>query len=113
MLTRLGVTNSFTKSYYVKLDSWTGEHDYKPVWYIDLDKELFWRGTTRAGVAAGMITGTLVTLVWKSTPALSGLVYELIPAFGLSFVITVLVSHFTHRPAAIEEMFAAMQETGR
>ncbi len=71
---------------------------------------LFWRGTTRAGVAAGMITGTLVTLVWKSSSALSGLVYELIPAFGLSFLATVLVSSWTRRPGTTEEMFAAMQE---
>ncbi len=74
---------------------------------------LFWRRTTRAGVAAGMITGTLVTLVWKSAPALSGLVYELIPAFGLSLAVTVLVSYWSRRPAATDQMFDAMQENRR
>ncbi len=74
---------------------------------------LFWRGTTGAGVAAGMIAGTLVTLVWKSSPALSGLVYELIPAFGLSFVMTVAVSRWTRKPAATDAMFDAMEETRR
>lgn len=39
LITKLGI-GGFTKSYAVKLDSWTGEHDYQPVWYIDLDKKL-------------------------------------------------------------------------
>ena len=44
---------------------------------------------------------------------LSGLVYELIPAFGLSLISTAVVSRWTRPPAATEEMFAAMQESPR
>ena len=42
---------------------------------------LYWKGVTRAGVFAGLITGTVVTFVWSLTPRLDALMYELIPAF--------------------------------
>jgi sodium/proline symporter len=74
---------------------------------------LFWRRTTAAGVAAGLVTGTAVTLVWKLTPALSSRLYELIPAFGLSLLVTVIVSRWTRPPAATGEMFAVMEEEAR
>ncbi len=55
---------------------------------------LFWKRTSRSGVIAGLITGTITVFVWKSVPALSELMYELIPAFFLSLLVTVLVSLF-------------------
>jgi sodium/proline symporter len=72
---------------------------------------LFWRRTTRAGVLAGVIVGTLTTLVWYYTPALKSRVYELIPAFVLAFLATVIVSLLTRPPADVEDMFAEMRET--
>jgi SSS family solute:Na+ symporter len=45
---------------------------------------LYWKRTTRAGVMAGMITGTLVTILWKLFLKEPTGVYELIPAFLLS-----------------------------
>lgn len=56
---------------------------------------LFWKRTTRSGVIAGLITGTLTVFVWKSVPALSGQIYELIPAFFLALAATVAVSLVT------------------
>lgn len=53
---------------------------------------LFWERTTRAGVLAGLATGTLVTIGWKLTPVLSGALYELIPAFAASAVAVAGVS---------------------
>jgi SSS family solute:Na+ symporter len=53
---------------------------------------LYWKGTTRAGVAAGMGVGTLVLVVWELTPVLQESLYGLIPAFLLSTVAVVLVS---------------------
>jgi sodium/proline symporter len=53
---------------------------------------LYWRKTTRWGVASGMIAGALVTVVWRlwlQTP--TGL-YHLIPAFFCAAAVTVLVS---------------------
>ncbi len=55
---------------------------------------LFWKRTTRAGVVAGLITGTVTVFIWKSIPALSELMYELIPAFFLALAATVVVSLF-------------------
>ncbi len=47
---------------------------------------LLWKRTSKAGAIAGMVTGSVVTVVWKSIDALSGAVYELVPAFVLAFV---------------------------
>ena len=61
---------------------------------------LYWSRTTRAGIVAGMVTGTVVTIVWKlflKTP--TGL-YELIPAFALACLAILAVSLFTRAPAA-------------
>lgn len=70
---------------------------------------LYWRRTTRAGVLAGFLTGTAVTFVWKLTPALSSLLYELIPAFAASLVVTVVVSLATRPPEDAEAMMRAME----
>ena len=56
---------------------------------------LFWKKTTKWGVLAGLISGTVVTILWKSHPVLKGALYELIPAFTVSFLLTILVSFFT------------------
>jgi len=69
---------------------------------------LYWRGTTRAGVLAGVATGTLTTIVWYLTPALKDRIYELIPAFLLAGIVTVLVSRFTGRPQGVEQDFRIM-----
>lgn len=53
---------------------------------------LFWKKTTKKGVMAGMITGTFTVIIWKSIPALSGWLYELIPGFFLALIVTFLVS---------------------
>ncbi len=70
---------------------------------------LYWKRTTRAGIFAGLITGTLVTIGWYLTPGLREIMYELIPGFIASFLATWLVSLFTE-PApdskrAFEDMF--------
>jgi SSS family solute:Na+ symporter len=70
---------------------------------------LYWRGTTRAGVVAGLITGTVTTIVWQYTPALEPLLYELVPAFGLSLAVTVVVSRMTRPPADADELLRSMR----
>jgi Na+/proline symporter len=69
---------------------------------------LYWRGTTRAGVLAGLLAGTATTIAWKLTPALSGRLYELIPGFAAGLVATLVVSRLTRPPGGVAEMFAAM-----
>jgi Na+/proline symporter len=53
---------------------------------------LFWKKTTKAGVVAGLLTGTITVFLWKSIPLLSELMYELIPGFILSLMVTLVVS---------------------
>ncbi len=69
---------------------------------------LFWRRTTATGVAAGLVTGTTLTFVWERTPALNGLLYELIPAFGAALLITITVSLLTEPPEEIDHIFRRM-----
>ncbi|MFW5947597.1 MAG: sodium/proline symporter [Gemmatimonadota bacterium] len=71
---------------------------------------LFWRRTTRAGVLAGLVTGTLTTFVWYLTPALKDRLYELIPAFAAGLVATVLVSLLTRPPEGVDRMFRTMTD---
>ena len=69
---------------------------------------LFWRRTTRAGVIAGALAGTLTTFVWYFTPALKDAVYELVPAFAAGLVATVLVSLMTEPPPETGALFRTM-----
>ncbi len=71
---------------------------------------LFWRRTTRAGVFAGLVVGTVTTIVWYFTPALKGMLYELIPAFAAGLVATVLVSLVTRPPTDADATMLAMEE---
>lgn len=70
---------------------------------------LYWRRTTRAGVIAGLLTGTAITFVWELTPALSSRLYELIPAFTGGLLATVIVSLWTRPPEDVDTMFASMR----
>jgi Na+/proline symporter len=69
---------------------------------------LYWKRTTRAGVIAGLVSGTLTAILWYLTPALKGVLYELIPAFLVSLVVTVLVSLATQPPDDADDMFEEM-----
>lgn len=70
----------------------------------------YWKKTTRAGVIAGLVAGTLTTLFWYYTPALKQTVYELVPAFAAGLLATVVVSLFTRPPEDTEQKFAAMEK---
>ena len=70
---------------------------------------LYWRGTTRAGVLAGMFAGAATVIVWKLVPALQ--LYELIPGFAAGLAVTWVVSKITTPAERVEEAFADM--TGR
>ena len=69
---------------------------------------LYWRGTTKAGVIAGLVTGTVTTIVWYLTPVLREFLYELIPAFLLAAFATWIVSRVTQPPEGVEEDFRIM-----
>ena len=69
---------------------------------------LYWRGTTRSGVLAGVATGAVTTVVWYLTPVLNALVYELVPAFILAGLVTVVVSLRSEPPTDVERDFRVM-----
>lgn len=56
---------------------------------------LLWKRTTKAGAVAGMLTGSIVTVVWKNVPVLKAALYELVPAFVLAFGAVYIVSIVT------------------
>ena len=70
---------------------------------------LYWKGASRSGVFWGLITGTLVTLIWYFIGPLKTALYELVPAFALSMVVTILVSRYTKKPDRVDEMFRIMK----
>lgn len=85
---------------------------------------LFWERSTYPGVVAGMLTGMGVTVFWYNLPTIKSFLpplpelldfllepalYELIPAFGSSIIVTVLVSCCTRKPEGAEEMFRVMK----
>ncbi len=64
---------------------------------------LYWRRLTKQGAIAGMISGTVAVLVWHNLLApLGGIfgIYELLPAFIISFLFIVVVSLLTPEPPA-------------
>ena len=53
---------------------------------------LFWRRTTASGVVAGMITGAIVTIVWRLWLKDPTGLYELIPGFFAATIAVIVVS---------------------
>lgn len=71
---------------------------------------LYWKRTTHAGVIAGIITGAVTVIIWNQVPYLKDLIYELVPAFSLSLIVTISVSLLTRKPDGVEEMFECMDK---
>ncbi len=69
---------------------------------------LYWKRTTKAGIFAGLITGTTVTILWYFIPVLKDFLYELIPGFIAAFAATWLVSLYTDADSDSEEAFRDM-----
>ena len=61
---------------------------------------LFWKKCNKQGAIAGMLTGTIVSIIWRETPILKNSVYELVPAFILAFLVTYIVSLITSKETA-------------
>ena len=75
---------------------------------------LFWKRMNRAGALAGMIAGGAMVFIWKFLIAPMGgafAIYELLPAFIISLVASVVVSLATAPPA--QEIVEEFEEVGR
>lgn len=55
---------------------------------------LHWKGATKAGAVASVISGTIVTLVWYRA-GLSYIVHPFLPGMVMSIVLLFVVSKFT------------------
>ena len=58
---------------------------------------LYWKETSRQGAIAGMLTGFIITLVWKIKGFSDSVIYELVPAFLLSSLAIYFVSKATKK----------------
>ncbi|QDA31701.1 sodium/proline symporter [Thermococcus indicus] len=70
---------------------------------------LYWKRTTKWGVVAGMVVGTLTTIIWKLYLKASTGIYELVPAFAFALLATIVVSLLTKPPEDVEEIMKAMK----
>ncbi|MED5548320.1 MAG: sodium/solute symporter [Pseudomonadota bacterium] len=59
---------------------------------------LFWRGMTRLGAIAGMVTGAVTVLAWIYILNLSGVMYEIVPGFIAATIAILVVSMVTKDP---------------
>jgi len=62
---------------------------------------LWWNNTTRKGVIAGLLTGSIVTVIWGSNDYLQSLVTERLSSFILAFLAVILVSKMTKKDKII------------
>lgn len=69
--------------------------------------ELTWSCLTRRGALAGMLTGFLVTVIWKLTGLSDSVIYELVPAFLLAGAMAWAVSRLDPRGLAEKRLGAA------
>lgn len=80
--------------YWLVLYAWAGlGASFGPVILLSL----YSNKVNKHGAIFGLIFGTLVTILWYNIKPLKELVYELFPAFLVSFVITYLVSLLTSK----------------
>ena len=58
---------------------------------------LWWKKTTREGIIAGLLTGSIVTIIWGSSEFLKLIVTERLISFVLAFIIVLVVSKLTYK----------------
>ena len=55
---------------------------------------LWWKGITRQGVIAGLLTGSISTIIWGSNPYLQSIITERFISFALAFIAIVVISKY-------------------
>jgi len=79
---------------------------------------LFWKRTTFSGALAGMVSGGVMVFVWKyAVRPIGGAwnIYELLPAFVVSFVFIIVVSLISKKPSEdiVKEFEAVSAKTAK
>lgn len=78
-----------------------------------LISSLYWKSVTRSAIVSGMLTGALITIVWRLYLKTSTGIYELIPAFlGASLVIAAVSLVQKKYSGASSESLNTGPETG-
>jgi SSS family solute:Na+ symporter len=72
---------------------------------------LYWGRTTRAGVMAGMLAGAATLILWEEIGPAE--LYELVPAFAVGLIVTVVVSLATRPPANAEALMGLTKTAQR
>ena len=68
---------------------------------------LYWRGTTAAGAIAGLIAGAATDIIWQNLHGGIFDVYEILPAFIVCLIVTIVVSLFTKKDEEVLAKFDA------
>ncbi|MET3695842.1 sodium/proline symporter [Bacillus oleivorans] len=72
---------------------------------------LYWRKITASGALAGMVSGAVTVMIWGNIEVLTKSLYEIVPGFILSLLVTVVVSKSTYkRNEEIEKEFDETME---
>lgn len=58
---------------------------------------LWWSKTTREGIIAGLLTGSIVTIIWGSSPFLKAIITERLTSFVLAFIVVIVISKLTYK----------------
>ncbi len=65
---------------------------------------LYWKRYTKWGALASLISGPVVTVIWHNIPVLKNAIYELVPAFLISLILSIIVSLLTKPPEEVMEL---------
>ena len=72
---------------------------------------LFWRGMTKQGAIAGMVTGAATVLLWIYVLDLSGVLYEIVPGFIVATLTIIVVSMLSKDPEShVTDYYDAMKD---
>jgi len=72
---------------------------------------LFWRGMTKLGAIAGMVTGAVTVLLWIYVLDLSGVLYEIVPGFIVATLTIIVVSMLSKDPEShVTDYYDAMKD---
>ena len=66
---------------------------------------LYWKGTTASGAIAGLITGGITVVAWHNLHGGIFDVYEILPAFVICLVVTIVVSLCTKKDSEVIATF--------
>lgn len=72
---------------------------------------LYWKRTTAAGAIAGLICGGITDVVWHYLKGGIFDIYEILPAFIICFVVTVIVSLCTKQDSEVAQKFDEFKKT--